>query len=165
MALKLRRGTTVPSLQPGEPFFDGNNFHIGSLDNTGNKQIGGVPIYVVTDADLGSDSNYYLVENAGIYIIAAGVDVMLDIDILGLKPNDYIKVYNSGPGYSISFAQQPDNYSIGAGLTGLNYVEFLIVSMPNRPDVENPLPVESDNGLIYLYSSTYIGQLTNNNQK
>lgn len=157
MAIKLKSGTTVPVLHAGEPFFDGGNLHIGSLDGSGNKQIGGVPIYVVTEADFEPDSNYYLIKKAGIYIIAAGVDVMLDIDILGLKPNDYIKVYNSVPGYFISFAQQPDNYSIGASLTGLNYIEFLIVSMPNRPDVENPLPVESDNGLIYLYASTYIG--------
>lgn len=160
MALKLRRGTTVPALQPGEPFFDGRSLHIGSLDNTGNKQIGGVSIYVVTDADLASDSPSYTIAKPGMYIITTTVDIGIGIDINVMAANDHIKVYNSTEGCAIYFEQQPENYPIGGLFRGFNYIEFLIVSMLNKPDVENPLPVESDNGLIYLYASTYIGPAT-----
>lgn len=41
MALKFRRGATVPALQPGEPFFDGGALHVGKLDGSGNQKIGG----------------------------------------------------------------------------------------------------------------------------
>lgn len=40
--LQIRGGSgTVPPLSPREPYFDGENLHVGKLDGSGNKVIGG----------------------------------------------------------------------------------------------------------------------------
>ena len=50
--LQIRGGSgEVPQLSPREPYFDGENLHVGKLDGSGNKQIGG------SSAPLGDSAN------------------------------------------------------------------------------------------------------------
>lgn len=161
MALKFRRGATVPALQPGEPFFDGETLHIGKLAGNGNKAIGsGLPTYLIVNEDLehhefGNPS--YTISKSGTYVLGGDVDGYVDIRIETeqITNGEIVRIINPisdfdrGIGFSDIGAI---NFSFGRSMSNGNFAEFLIVQYPEQDET----------GVVFLYASEYLGGLDAN---
>lgn len=154
MAIKLKSGATVPTLQPGEPFFDGKALSVGKLDGSGAVKIGGAAIRVITIDDFDLDSNQFTITEPGIYVMTYGTYV--EIDPISMSPNDYVKIFNV-KGESIGSSCLT---ILGQPLDPYEYVEFLIVSVSGR-DIEIPNPI-IENRIVYLHASKYVGAAKTN---